>query len=47
MNNTTDKKLTSNMGENARTYIVEHFSANKVLANFETKVNQLITGEEK
>ena len=43
----TNKKLTSSMGKNARTYIVEYFSANKVLANFETKVNQLIIGENK
>ena len=42
----TNTKLASSMGKNSRTYIVEHFSANKVLASFETKVNQL-TGEKK
>lgn len=39
----TNKKLASKMGENARTYIIEYFSANIVLANFKDELNKLIT----
>ena len=37
-----EKSKAKEMGLNARTYIVEHFSASRVLANFEAKVNTLI-----
>ena len=38
----SDQKKAKEMGVNARTYIVEHFSASKVLANFENKVQEII-----
>jgi len=37
-----DKTLASTMGKDARTYIIEHFSASKVLSNFEEKVEKVI-----
>jgi len=39
-----NQKKAKEMGVNARTYIVEHFSASKVLVNFELKVQEIITG---
>jgi colanic acid biosynthesis glycosyl transferase WcaI len=38
----SDKTKAKEMGVNARTYIVEHFSASKVLANFKSKVQEVI-----
>lgn len=32
----------TSMGNNARTYVVEHFSSSKVLANFEKKVQEIL-----
>lgn len=39
----SEQQKAKEMGVNARTYIVEHFSASKVLANFEAKVQEVIT----
>ncbi len=38
----SDQTKAKEMGVNARSYIVEHFSASKVLANFEEKVLEVI-----
>lgn len=38
----TDKKMAFTMGKDARTYIIEHFSATKVLSNFEEKVQEVV-----
>jgi len=38
----TDKELASTMGEDARTYIIEHFSATKVLSNFGKEIDSLL-----
>lgn len=38
----SEQQKAKEMGVNARTYIVEHFSASKVLANFEAKVQEVI-----
>ena len=35
-------ELSNTMGKNARSHIIEHFSASKVLANFESKVTEMI-----
>jgi len=40
---TTDKKKAIEMGDNARQYIVSHFSASKVLSSFESKVKEIIS----
>lgn len=37
-----NKELASTMGKDARTYIIEHFSATKVLSNFEEKVEEVV-----
>ena len=42
-----DQQKAKEMGVNARSYIVEHFSASKVLANFEEKVREIINGDNK
>ncbi|KYJ86233.1 WcaI family glycosyltransferase [Sulfurovum riftiae] len=39
---TSEQSKAKEMGFNARAYIVEHFSASKVLENFETKVQEVI-----
>jgi len=41
----TNSKLSKKIGQNAREYIVENFSSNKVLKNFNNKVNEIIKGE--
>ena len=41
----TDNELASSMGEDARKYIIEHFSSSKVLTNFEKKVKEIINKE--
>lgn len=38
----SDKQRVEMMGRNARTYVIEHFSATKVLANFAHKVDEVI-----
>jgi colanic acid biosynthesis glycosyl transferase WcaI len=38
----SNQDISKEMGSSARTYIVEHFSASKVLANLETKVDEII-----
>lgn len=42
----SDLEKTKIIGDNARTYIVEHFSASKVLANFEQKVQEVLNTKE-
>ncbi len=40
-------ELSTTMGKNARTYMVKHFAASKVLSNFENKVQEIINNTRK